>query len=263
LRISSFFKYFFSAQNQHGLHSPFVFDLYRTVIEIDSKMPDFERIAAIRNEMRHCTDSINITDFGAGSKVNQATTRTVRDVVRNSEKSPRLARLLHRLCKHFEAATILDLGTSLGITTLYLATANPKSRILTFEGCPETAQLAQKNFGKYSPEIAQKIELIVGNIDHTLPQQVAASPPLDLVFFDANHRYEPTVRYFETCLSKAHENSLFIFDDIHWSDEMEQAWATIKAHPSVTISIDLYQVGLVFFRQKQPKQHFTLRFPFW
>ncbi|TAE37337.1 MAG: class I SAM-dependent methyltransferase [Runella slithyformis] len=262
MRIPAFFKYLFSAQNQHGLHSPFVFDLYRNVIEKDAQSVDFEAIGQIRNEMRRSSVQMQITDFGAGSRVNQSSVRAVRDVARNSEKPPRLGRLFYRLLQYFGSKTIFDLGTSLGITTLYLAAANASSKVWTFEGCPETARVAQQNFDK-QPQLAQRIELVVGNIDQTLPQQVAIAPPLDFVFFDANHRYEPTVRYFETCLAKAHEGSLFVFDDIHWSAEMEAAWATIRQHEAVSVSIDLYWVGLVFFRKKQRKQHFTLRFPFW
>ena len=147
-----------------------------------------------------------------------------------------------------------------------MAAANAQSKVWTFEGCPQTAQIAERNFANWAAQKGQKqsnIEIIVGNIDHTLPQQVAVSSPIDFAFFDANHRYEPTVRYFETCLTNAHEDSVFVFDDIHWSEEMEQAWATIRRHPSVTVSIDLLWVGLVFFRKKQPKQHFVLRFPLW
>src|SRR5690606_35219993 len=124
-----------------------------------------------------------------------------------------------------------------GITTLYEAVAAPTAKIITFEGCPQTAAVAERNFRKLN---RQNIEIVTGNIDETLPERLKEVSSIDFVFFDANHRYEPTVRYFETCLSKAHNDTCFIFDDIHWSDEMEQAWETIRAHPSVTVSIDLF-----------------------
>ena len=260
LLVSAFFNYLFTAQNQHGLHSPFVFELYGNVIEKDVQLPEFEAIAKLRKTLRQSRESISITDFGAGSRVNQSSLRQVRDVAKNSEKPPRLGRLFYRLVQRFESKTIFDLGTSLGITTLYLAKANPQGRVFTFEGCPETAQIAAKNFADLG---STNIEIIIGNLDETLPRQVAISPPIDFAFFDANHRYEPTVRYFETCLAKAHENSVFVFDDIHWSAEMQQAWAHIQQHAAVCVTIDLFWVGLVFFRKKQPKQHFVLRFPWW
>lgn len=255
------FRYFFTAQNEHGLHSPFVFDLYLNTIKKDTLQPNFAPIEALRSQLLQSRETLKITDLGAGSKVNASPVREVRDIAKNSKKSARLGRLFHRLIQQFGYRTIFDLGTSLGLTTLYLASAKREAAVYTFEGCPETAKLARRNFEQF--ESLAPIEVIVGNLDETLIAQAAAVPAIDFAFFDANHRYEPTVRYFETCLTKAHENSLFVFDDIHWSPEMEAAWAYIAKHPSVSVTIDLFSVGLVFFRKKQPKQNFVLRWPFW
>jgi predicted O-methyltransferase YrrM len=258
--LKSLFSYIFTAQNQHGLHSPFVFDLYLKTIKNNIQSTVFKPIEAIRNTMSSSRQKLSITDFGAGSKVNKSNLREVRDIAKNSKKSPKLGRLFYRLIQRFEHKIIFDLGTSLGLTTLYLASANAKSQVITFEGCPQTAAVAQQNFKQLD---LKNIQTVVGNIDETLPKQILNFETIDFAFFDANHRYEPTIRYFETCLQKAHENSLFVFDDIHWSIEMETAWQVIKAHPSVSVTIDLFWVGLVFFRKKQPKQDFVLRFDLW
>lgn len=209
--------------------------------------------------LRQNQNVVSITDFGAGSKVNASKQRTVRDIARHSQKPARFGRLLFRLVRHFGAGAIVDLGTSLGLTTAYLAQAASAhgGNVLTFEGCPQTADLAQQNFEQLN---LQNVTVVVGNIDETLAVQVSGLKQIDLVFFDANHRYEPTIRYFETCLQKHHNNSVFVFDDIHWSDEMEQAWSYIKAHPAVSVTVDLFWIGLVFFRREQPKQDFVLRF---
>ena len=292
MNLRSLFSYFLAAQNEHGLHSPFVYNLYLSTIKKDTILPGFESIEYIRKQMLQSRETLQVTDYGAGSKVNASSVREVRDIAKNSKKSARLARLFYRLIQKFDYEYIFDLGTSLGLTTLYLATANSKAQVTTFEGCLEIATVAARNFEQSAigsrqsavgnqrstnPSVGFKptdgftpitnhqspIIIITGNLDEVLEPQVTAVPKLDFVFFDANHRYEPTVRYFETCLQKAHNDSLFVFDDIHWSAEMEAAWATIKAHPSVTVTIDLFAVGLVFFRQQQPKQHFVLRWPFW
>ena len=191
--------------------------------------------------------------------MNTSRQRSIGDIARNSQKPARFGRLLFRLIQRFEAKTIVDLGTSLGITTAYLAEATQSfnGRVLTFEGCPETATVARQNFEQLGLTNA---DIIVGNLDETLTPQIAALVLIDFVFFDANHRYEPTVRYFETCLAHIHNDTVFVFDDIHWSVEMEQAWDYIKAHSAVTITVDLFWVGLVFFRREQPKQDFVLRF---
>ena len=145
----------------------------------------------------------------------------------------------------------------MGLTTAYLSKVDKNIKVYSFEGCDETAKIAQENFEKLALE---NIEIIVGNIDETLPEKLNKTAHLDFVFFDANHRYEPTIRYFQQCLEKSHDESCFIFDDIYWSEEMKQAWQTIQNHKSVSISIDLFWVGIVFFRKKQPKQHFVLKF---
>jgi len=245
--------------NAHGLHSPFVFGLYTTIIRHDGEFRAYPLVEKRRQELLASDQVLEVTDFGAGSQVAGAggRRRAVRDIARHAAKPPRLAQLLFRLINHFQPATILELGTSLGLTTAYLALASSRSQLITFEGCPSTAAVARATFEQLK---TRNVRLVEGNLDQTLPATLAAlDKPLDFVFFDGNHRYEPTLRYFETCLAKAHENSVFVLDDIHWSAEMEQAWAAIKAHPAVTVTVDLFYVGLVFFR-KQPRQDFWLRY---
>lgn len=256
--IRAYLKFLLKARNAHSLHSPFVFDLYTKLIRADNpKEPAFEPIRALQRTLLKDKQTIQITDFGAGSRINASRERTIRDIARNSQKPARFGRLMYRLIQRFGSHTIIDLGTSLGITTLYEAAAAPTAQLMTFEGCPQTAAVASRNFRKLN---RYNIEIITGNIDETLAERLKTVSSIDFAFFDANHRYEPTVRYFETCLARAHNDSCFIFDDIHWSDEMERAWETIKAHPEVTVSVDLFYIGLIFFRKEQPKQDFILSF---
>jgi predicted O-methyltransferase YrrM len=211
-----------------------------------------------RSELLASKQTITVSDFGAGSHTGAGQERQVRDIARTAAKPRKLGQLLFRLVNYFQPRTVLELGTSLGLTTAYLATPASKSHIITFEGCPATAAVARETFSHLK---LRNVELIEGNLDDTLAVTLAALPdPVDFVFFDGNHRYEPTVRYFEQCLTHRTDQSVFIFDDIHWSAEMDRAWQTIKAHPEVMLTVDLFFMGLVFFRQNQPKQHFSLRF---
>jgi len=256
----AYLRYWLRSGNAHGLHSPFIYGLYTTVICHDGKFGAFDAIEVRRRELRRSSQRITVTDFGAGSQVagTSGQERRLGDIARHAAKPPRLARLLFRLVNHFQPATILELGTSLGLTTAYLASADSRNQVITFEGCPNTAAVARETFEKLH---LRNVQLVVGNLDQTLPTTLAElAKPVDFVFFDGNHRYEPTLRYFEQCLGKAHEDSVFVLDDIHWSAEMEQAWEAIKAHPAVTVTVDLFYVGLVFFRKKQPRQGFRLRF---
>jgi predicted O-methyltransferase YrrM len=256
----AYLRYWLRSGNAHGLHSPFVFGLYTTVIRHNGEFGAYARIEARRRELLKSSKIITVKDFGAGSQVAGAggTERRVRAIARHAAKPPRLAQLLFRLVNHLQPATVLELGTSLGLTTAYLAAADSRHQVITFEGCPNTAAVAHETFQKLG---LKNVRLVEGNLDQTLPATLAGlQKPIDFAFFDGNHRYEPTLRYFEQCLANAHENSVFVLDDIHWSAEMEQAWEAIKAHPAVTVTVDLFYVGLVFFRKTQPRQDFWLRY---
>jgi predicted O-methyltransferase YrrM len=255
--IKYYLQFLFASKNEHSLHSPFVFELYTKIIQSKTNFPVFESIENLRKKLLKNRSIIEITDFGAGSRIYKTNQREIRQIAKSAEKNPKFGKLLFRLIQYFKPSIIFDLGTSLGITTIYESKAYNNSQVSTFEGCPATAEIAKENFKELN---CKNIEIIVGNIDETLPNELAKINKLDFAFFDANHRYEPTIRYFELCLEKANEGSIFVFDDIHWSDEMHEAWQVIRNHKEVMISIDLFYVGLVFFRKNQPKQDFVLRF---
>ena len=257
--IAAYIKYLLLSGNEHSIHSPFLFDLYtQIIVPGKDKNPDYSDLKVLRNELLKSDKEIEILDLGAGSRVNKSNLRKIKTIAKNAEKPEKFGKLFNRLIRKFQPKTILELGTSLGLTTLYMSRAKPDSHIFSFEGCPETAKIARQNFTKLG---ADNIEVIVGNIDETLSLELEKlNTSLDYAYFDANHRYEPTVRYFETCLPYANNDSLFIFDDIYWSSEMTKAWEHIKAHPKVTLTVDLFWIGLVFFRKEQVKEDFTLRF---
>jgi predicted O-methyltransferase YrrM len=237
-----------------------VYALYTEVISRPSSpTPAFGAIEILRQQLLRSSETIAVTDLGAGSRTSAGTLRRVAHIARSAQKPVRYACLLHRLIARFRPATVVELGTSLGLTTAYLADAAAPlgSRVITFEGCPAIATKARQHLNELGHT---NVTVVVGDIGDTLAQALRDVPAPDFVFFDANHRYEPTIQYFSICLEKAHNDSVFVFDDIHWSSEMERAWQAIKVHPSVQVTVDLFGVGLVFFRQEQPKQHFVLRF---
>ncbi|WP_317127488.1 O-methyltransferase [Hymenobacter metallilatus] len=235
-----------------------MFDLYAHVINHDGHFAAYDAVENRREELRHDATTIQVLDFGAGSRVGAGRTRRLRDIARTAAKPPALGQLLFRLVNHVQPRTVVELGTSLGLTTAYLALASTRARVLTFEGCPATAAVARQTFEAVGAHNAQIVE---GNLDDTLaPTLITLTAPVDFAFFDGNHRYEPTLRYFELLNQHRTEDSVFVLDDIHWSKEMERAWEDIKQHPDVTLTVDLFYIGVVFFRRGQPRQHFTLRF---
>lgn len=253
-------RYYVTASNSkgHGMHSPFVFSFITQVMNDKRTFYAYRTIENLRQALLIDQQKLVIEDFGAGSRVRKENTRKVCDIARSSLKPKRFGQLLFRIVDHYSPANILELGTSLGTTTAYLASANEHSKVVTMEGAATVAAVARKNFAKLG---LQNIRLVEGNFDETLAATVQQMGSIDLAFVDGNHRYEPTLRYFREILPAMHEYSILIFDDIHWSAEMEQAWSAIQQDPAVTLSIDLFFIGLVFFRKEQKvKQHFTIRF---
>lgn len=255
--IKEYLRHLVTAKTVRSLHSPFVFELYTNIIRSSATYDEFLAIENIRKSLLNNHQIIAIKDLGAGSRKTSNNERKISKIARHSVSNRKTSQLLFKLIRQFRPNTVVELGTSLGINTLYLAQAHPQAHLVTLEGCPNIAAIAQQNFSKGN---CPHIHLAEGNIDYTLPVVLETLPLLDFVFFDANHRYAPTLQYFELCLAQAHEHSIFVFDDIYWSAEMQQAWQEIRQHPEVTLSIDLFRVGLVFFRKDQPVQHFRLQF---
>jgi predicted O-methyltransferase YrrM len=252
--VRAFLAYRKTAVSKHGVHSPFVFQLITKVFPNNRKEDISENIAEDwRTECRVNNSIIHVTDLGTGI----SGPRKIADIAARSAKSPKEGALLHRIVKHFKPKNILELGTSLGITTLHEATATNFERFITLEGCPEIAAIAKAAFQKNG----LRVEIRIGNFENTLRPALQDLKKVDYVFFDGNHREKPTLDYFEACLPFIHNDTLFIFDDIHWSEEMESAWETIKKHPQVRLTLDLFHFGLVFFRSEQKeKEHFILKF---
>ncbi|MGN6531542.1 MAG: O-methyltransferase [Ginsengibacter sp.] len=255
-----YFRYFVNAQNGkgHGVHSPFVFDFIIHVLNDKKKYNCYAKIESLRKELLANHTSIEVQDFGAGSAVIPFKNRIVKDIAASSLKKKKYGQLLFRITKYYQSKTIVELGTSFGITACYLASASADSKVFTFEGAKNIAKIASQNFEKCG---LKNIELIEGDFNKTVSANEKIIANVDLLFIDGNHRKEATLEYFDFFLKKLNEHSIFIFDDIHWSKEMEEAWKAIQQHDSVTLTIDLFFVGLVFFSKDfKVKQHFTIRF---
>lgn len=248
-------RYYLTAKSRHGIHSPFVYKLIDEVIYDRSPKPAYDKPEALRQKMLADKRVIEVTDLGAGSGKNKTKERRVADIARHALKPPKMAQLLYRLAAFHQPKNMVELGTCLGTTSVYLHQAAGESHIDTLEGCPETARIARENIGEND-----LVKVTVGNFDDTLPKIIAQKEQFDFVFIDGNHRYEPTMRYFNWFLPKLGENSLVIFDDIYWSEEMKQAWKEIKAHPQVTLTIDLFWIGLVYFRKGREKENFVVKY---
>jgi predicted O-methyltransferase YrrM len=244
--------------NGHGMHSPFVFQFILNVLNNGKGYGMPARIEALRGELLCRKDMLTIEDLGAGSRTGATHERSVGALAKAALKPKKYGELLHRLARYYEPRSIIELGTSLGTTTAYLAVAAPTADVITIEGSPAIRQVALESFSALG---LANIRSLQGNFDDVLPRVLKGLDRIDLAYVDGNHRYEPTMQYFHQLLSKAHNDTILVFDDIHWSGGMEQAWADIQQHPDVRCTVDTFFLGFVFLRDSfKVKRHFTVRF---
>ena len=257
LRLAwKYLQYYWRARTRYGMHSPFVYELVENTVEDSRTFYAFPIIEGLRRLLLRDDTQITITDHGAGSKVESGTRRKVSSLARHSAISPATGRLLFRLVHFTKPATLLELGTSLGLSTAYQAAAALQSAMITIEGCPETAALARQHFQQLN---LPNVRLLDGTFREKLPEALRELKRLDYLYLDGDHRRGASLEYFELCLPYAHAGSVFAIADIHWSGEMERAWGEMRRHPRVSLSVDLFHVGLLFFRKKQrEKEHFTV-----
>ncbi|MBZ0206706.1 MAG: class I SAM-dependent methyltransferase [Flavobacteriales bacterium] len=256
-QLRAFLRHLRLAGNRHSVHSPFVFSLVEEALRQRSDSPRFPDLEKLRGALLKDARFIPVTDLGAGSHRTNSPERRVRDIAKSALKPKRQAELLHRIARYFQPRTVLELGTSFGITTLYLARAAEQGQVITIEGSPGIHAIAEQNFLTADQ---RNIRSLLGSFDERLTAVLDSIEQLDLAFVDGHHAKEPTLRYFDQCLAKAHNDSIFIFDDIHWSVDMEEAWEAIQVHPQVTVTIDLFHFGIVFLRKEQQREHFRLRY---
>ena len=255
-RISSAFKYVIRAQGAGLLHSPFVFELYQQVFDAKHLHYDFEALHAVRQRLMSDKTVLKIQDFGAGSTTGAGTTRTVQSIAGSAVKKAKYAELLYRLINRHGASSIIEIGSSLGLTTLYLQKAAPKAKVYSLEGSPELCAFAKE---LHAQEGCDHIEVVEGKFDDTL-KGVAPKECWDVVFVDGNHRKQATIDMTHMLLENAAENALFIIDDIYWSKGMTEAWNILKDSSEFCLSVDMFEMGILWRKLPMEKQHFTLRF---
>jgi predicted O-methyltransferase YrrM len=255
-----YLHYWLTASNGkgHGTHSPFVYDFIEAVLNDPGNIPQATAIEACRGQFKADGRLIEVDDFGAGSVQLKQKQRRVSDIARTSLKPVKYAQLLHRMVRHYQPKTILEIGTSLGITTQYLAVGNPNATVYTLEGSEQIAAIAEAGWQQNK---LTNIRLKKGEFNSALPGLLNNLHSIDFAFIDGNHQYQPTLDYVELILAKATDQTILVLDDIHWSPAMEKAWKKLQAHPRVRISIDLFFIGILLINPAfKARQDFRIRY---
>lgn len=246
----------YQSKNEHGVHSPFVFGLVTKCFYDKKKHAEYSILKNYRKALLQNRNTIEVTDFGVGSRVFKSNTRIISQIAQNAGISAKRAELLFRITHYFKPDNILEIGTSLGLATSALSLGSKIAKVTTLEGCPNTLSVAKNHFKEFAFENIEPIPTEFSGYLKNLPLPASS---FQLIYFDGNHSKAATLEYFELLLPTISNDAVWIFDDIHWSKDMEEAWEMIKIHPKVTVTIDTFQWGIVFFRYEQPKEHFVIR----
>jgi predicted O-methyltransferase YrrM len=252
-------KFLLKSKNEHSVHSPFVFNFLTKCCYDKNFYHEYETLEKYRLSLLNNNTFIEVTDFGAGSRVFKSNKRRIAQIAKTAGISENRAKLLFRLVRYFKPQTILEIGTSLGLATSALALGNPKATITSLEGCPATLSVTESLFQDSRFKFPLDHIEFVNTEFFTYLRQVPPSGVRGFVYFDGNHSQHATLDNFNLLLPTVSNDSIWIFDDIHWSLEMENAWEIIKSHPKVKVTIDTFQWGIVFFRAEQEKEHFVIR----
>lgn len=253
-QAKSYIKFLRLSKNKHGIHSPFVFDLTTKCFNDRKKYREYTLLKKHRKALLSDNSKIMMKDFGEGSRIFKGNARKISEIAKVAGLRKKRQRLLFRISRYFECNSVLELGTSLGMGSMALASADKNRKITTVEGCENTLAKAKEYFYRFGIENIETHHQLFMNYLDELPQK-----SFDLVFIDGDHNGERTYHYFEKLLKNVHNDTVLIFDDIYWNPGMTKAWEKINGHEKVTVSIDTFQWGMVFFRKEQQKQHFVIR----
>ncbi len=255
-RLLSWLNHSLSAGNTHGhgIHSPKLFDFVQYVIDSPYPYYDYRLLERYRQILLADNTILSITDYGTGVSGD----RSVKSIAATSLATARQAQLVYRLVDYTHADNILELGTSLALTTAYMSRARKKTHITTVEGCEQIAARANKTLKDLK---CDNVSLKIGNINDILEEVVQEMPKIDILYIDANHTSQAMQRYFSLCLPKMHDDTVVIVDDIYWSEDMTYGWRQICEHQSVTTAFNLYHCGWLFLDKHLPKKQYKLRIP--
>lgn len=248
----SFARHLVSARSNYRVHSPFVFDFYQQVLR-GTKPAISGRIAQLRRSLLSDRTVLTFEDLGAGSR--SGTPSTIGQLARRAARKERVGSLLYRLCGHYDRQTLLELGTHMGFSALYQAAAVPDSAFYSIEGIPALAALARQHLSQFG----LSGHVLEGTFEAWLDKEPLRSLQPDYVLIDGDHRYESTIHYANTLLNRMPQESIIVLDDIYWSQGMTKAWREIVSWPEVSISIDLFWIGICFVKRAQAKEHFVFR----
>lgn len=258
-RVTKYLKYIILSKHRkgHGIHSPFVFDLVSRIFRNKTNPDIVCNIEKVRKRLKSDQNSIVVKDLGSGSERLNKNIRKVSDIARYSSVPEKYCKLLSNMAAEFGDQIIIEFGTSFGMSTMYMAASCRGATVYTIEGCKAISDIAGQSF--YETGL-NNIKVLTGSFDEILPDILNSGIKPGLVFIDGNHRKEPLLRYFNRISEISDNKTVIIIDDIFYSKEMGEAWAEIKKHKKVSVTIDIFRMGIVFFREGMTQSNYIIRY---
>lgn len=251
--VNEYIKYLVKSQGRHGIHSPFVYDFVDQCLKIELDSPFKKELSALKLALKKNSSTIEIEDFGAGSK-RLTKMRSIQSIYKTAACKGVYANLLFQLSKHYKPQNILELGTSLGIGTIHLAHGNPTATVVTIDACQKTLEVAKANFTKMN---IQNISTFGLQFEPYLTNEI--KPIFDLVYIDGHHQGFALKKYLKLLEQNTHENTIFVLDDIRWSNDMFESWKEIISADTYHLTMDLFRMGIIIRRPQQVKEHFVIK----
>lgn len=255
-QVITYLQWFPKTFHLHGIHSPFVFAFAQDCLKKSTDSNQRATLKKYRDRLKTSKTHIEVTDFGAGSRVFTSNTRSISAITKNAGATLKRMQLLQRLVTYLQPEYVLEIGTSLGIATFAMALNHTRTTITSLEGCPATLEVARESLAHFN---IANVRLLEGRFRESI--KTLNSHKLDMVYFDGNHSKEATLEYVHSLLPTAINGTVWVFDDIHWSPAMTAAWNEIKALPKISVTIDCFYLGFAFFRNEQVKEDFYVRLP--
>ncbi len=258
--IKRYWQYYRQCKNLYKIQGPFAYDFLSTIMDTTGNYYAWQQIESARQNLLKSHDKVTLTDYGAGSRTTTVQVKTIRQIAKTSVSPRWQCQQLFRAVKALAPNTILEMGTSLGISSAYLSTATSAARFITLEGDPHIARVASDT---HKGLALDNIEINVGPFSETLAPALADLGRVDVVFIDGHHSYQPTIDYTAQILPYIHDKTVLIYDDIYWSDEMLAAWHELKQLGGVYLSIDTFAQGYLFFDPALTTRQDIVYCPYW
>ena len=224
-----------------GVHSPFVYDLITNVIEETCEFYAYRDISLVRLQLLQNEQFIQY-----GKKQ-----LTVKKALKRYGISTKEGKFLFRLANHYKPHTMLSVGSSMGLAPLYLARYDSTVQCITLECVQDIAEIATQVLSK---EKNPALSIKTGTYRALLPESIVQLQQIDCVYVDKNVGVNDWDTIFEQCEPFIHNATFFVLAGIRSSTEKQSYWTQFRQHPSITVAIDLYDLGLLFFQSKLHKQ---------